>query len=180
MAIYNAPVDVKDHATDACNTALEMIHKLKSLNSIFKANNLPEVSIGIGINTAEVSVGNMGSAKRFNYTVIGDGVNLTSRVESLTKEYGVDILITESTKQQLDASFLLRPLEHIKVRGKEEAVMVYELLENSESNRIKIKKFVTALDLYNAGSFVEAKACFSALVDSDKVSTYFITKMGTR
>jgi len=177
MAFYNAPVDVKDHAVDACKTALEMIRVLEVLNRTFKAENLPEIEIGIGINTAEVSVGNMGSKQRFNYTVIGDGVNIASRVESLTKVYGVKILITENTKKQISEGFLVRELERIKVRGKEEAVMLYELLENTNANQEMVEKYSVALAHYNEGRIEEANALFSDLAASDNVSKYFLNKV---
>ncbi len=138
MAFYNAPVDVKDHAADACRSALEMLATLARLNVELVKDGLPPIEIGIGINTAEVVVGNMGSKKRFNYTVIGDGVNLASRVEGLNKTFGTHILITAATKAQLDDTFLTRPLEMTKVKGKEEAVELYELLEDTEENRAMV------------------------------------------
>ena len=135
MAFYNAPVDVKEHAADACRSALEMLTTLERLNVELVKDGLPPIEIGIGINTAEVVVGNMGSEKRFNYTVVGDGVNLASRVEGLNKTLGTKILITAATKAQIGETFLTRPLEMTAVRGKEEAVKLYELLEDTETNR---------------------------------------------
>ena len=180
MAFYNAPVDVPEHASDACTTALEMIDTLKVLNRVFKEKNLPELSIGIGLNTAEVAVGNMGSSQRFNYTVIGDGVNLASRVEGLNKTFGTTIIITENTKAKLNDQFLLRPLEKVKVKGKDEAVMLYELMENSTVNRMKVESFINALLLYNEENFEAALSAFTALVEEDKVCQYFIHKIVTR
>ena len=138
MAFYNAPVDVKEHAADACRSALEMLSTLERLNVELVRDGLPPIEIGIGINTAEVVVGNMGSEKRFNYTVIGDGVNLASRVEGLNKTLGTKILITAATKEQIGETFLTRKLEMQKVRGKEEAVQLYELLEDTETNRLLV------------------------------------------
>ena len=138
MAFYNAPVDVKEHAADACRSALEMLATLKRLNVELVQDGLPPIEIGIGINTAEVVVGNMGSEKRFNYTVIGDGVNLASRVEGLNKTLGTKILITAATKVKIGDAFLTRKLEMEKVRGKEKAVQLYELLEDTEANRLLV------------------------------------------
>ena len=139
MAFYNAPVDVKEHAADACRSALEMLSTLERLNVELVKDGLPPIEIGIGINTAEVVVGNMGSEKRFNYTVIGDGVNVASRVEGLNKTFGTKILITAATKEQIGDAFLTRPLELAMVKGKEEALQLYELLEDTETNRALVE-----------------------------------------
>ncbi len=177
MAFYNAPVDVKEHAADACRSSLEMMHALKTLNRELVKDNLPPIEIGIGLNTAEVVVGNMGSQKRFNYTVIGDGVNLASRVEGLNKLFGTKILITEQTKLQIGNTFLTRPLEKFKVKGKDEEVMLYELLEDTQDNRLMVEAFVVALELYYQEKYEEALQRFSDLLSSDYVSHYFIEKI---
>ena len=173
MAFYNAPLDVKEHAACACRSALEMIDELEELNKVFKAEGLPEIAIGIGLNTAEVVVGNMGSAKRFNYTVIGDGVNLASRVEGLNKVYGTHILITEFTKACIGNEFLTRELERVKVKGKEEEVMLYELLKDTPVNRELCQKYDAAMRLYKEGNVHEAVKGLESLQD-DSVSRYFI------
>jgi len=177
MAFYNAPVDVKDHADDACNSALEMLIVLETLNERFKQANMPQIKIGIGLNTAEVSVGNMGSSQRFNYTVIGDGVNLASRVEDLNKTYGSTIIITENTKSKLKNQFLLRPLEEVKVKGKDEAVMLYELLRDTEENRLNVEQFNKALKLYHEKEYGVALKSLQELSKRDGVCEYFITKI---
>ena len=173
MAFYNAPLDVKEHAASACRSALEMIDELEELNKTFLDEGLPKIEIGIGLNTAEVVVGNMGSAKRFNYTVIGDGVNLASRVEGLNKIYGTHILITEFTKAWLGDEFLTRELERVKVKGKEEEVMLYELLKDTSANRERCQKFDAAMRLYKEGKVHEAVQGLEAL-QGDSVSRYFI------
>ena len=180
MAFYNAPVDVKNHAIDACNSALEMLVILESLNKRFKKDNMPQVKIGIGLNTAEVSVGNMGSSQRFNYTVIGDGVNLASRVEGLNKIFGTTIIITENTKAKLNNQFLLRPLEKVKVKGRDEGVMLYELLVNSESNRLMVKRFMSAMKLYHEREYITALELLEELLQNDSVCNYFITKIAQK
>jgi adenylate cyclase len=173
MAFYNAPLDVKEHASSACRSALEMIDELEVLNKEFKKEGLPEIKIGIGLNTAEVVVGNMGSAKRFNYTVIGDGVNLASRVEGLNKVYGTHILITEFTKACIGDEFLTRELERVKVKGKEEEVMLYELLKDTPANRELCQKFDAAMQFYKDGNVNEAIQRLEAL-QNDSASRYFI------
>ena len=177
MAFYNAPVLVQDHAKDACRSALDMLKALKTLNQEFEANNLPTVRIGIGINTAEVALGNMGSEKRFNYTVVGDGVNVASRVEGYTKNFGVNILITENTKKQIGEEFLLRALDRVQVKGRVASVMVYELLEETPSNRHKVATYLSVKELYSSGAYEQALAGFKSLENEDSVAHYFIEKI---
>lgn len=172
MAFFNAPVDVDEHAKKACLCALDMIQRLEKLNAQLTIENIPSIRIGIGINTAEVIVGNIGSDNRFNYTVMGDGVNLASRVESLTKNYGVDILITEFTLKELDSSFIVRKIEAVIVKGKDEAVLLYELMPQTQKS-LDIKDiYDEALDFYISKDFAQASVLFQKLVDSydDEVS----------
>nr|WP_321267601.1 CHASE2 domain-containing protein [uncultured Sulfurimonas sp.] len=176
MAFFNAPVDIKDHADASCKTALEMIEKLEALNKELSREGLIPIKIGIGINTANVVVGNMGSDTRFNYTVIGDGVNLASRIEGLTKNYGVNILITEFTVAKISDKFIYREIEPVKVKGKDEAVLLYELMPNTQEAK-KIKElYDKALSVYKSGDFKEAEMLFSSLVKEydDNPSKYFL------
>lgn len=176
MAFFNAPVDIKDHADASCVCALQMIEKLDALNKELALENINPIKIGIGINTADVVVGNMGSDTRFNYTVIGDGVNLASRVEGLTKNYGVSILITEFTVAKISDKFIYREIEPVKVKGKDEAVLLYELMPDTDKAK-KIKKlYDKALSIYKSGDFKEAEVLFSALVEEydDNPSKYFL------
>ncbi len=176
MAFYNAPVDVKDHAAAACRSSLQMLDELEELNKDFVKEGLPEIEIGIGLNTAEVVVGNMGSEKRFNYTVIGDGVNLASRVEGINKNYGTHILITEFTQAIVKDEFLTRPIEKVRVKGKEEEVLLYELLKDTRSNREMVKAYNAARELYYNGDIQEALKGFESLGD-DSVSRYFVQRI---
>ncbi len=176
MAFFNAPVDIKDHADAACVSALEMIEKLDILNEQLILENIDPIKIGIGINTADVVVGNMGSDTRFNYTVIGDGVNLASRVEGLTKNYGIDILITEFTVAKISNKFIYREIEPVKVKGKDEAVLLYQLMpDTAESKTIK-ELYDKALDVYKSEDFKEAEILFASLVQDydDHPSKYFL------
>jgi adenylate cyclase len=176
MAFFNAPVDVKEHADASCNAALEMIEQLKLLNDKLAQEGINAIHIGIGINTAEVVVGNMGSNTRFNYTVIGDGVNLASRVEGLTKNYGVEILITEFTVAKLQAPFVYRVIEPVKVKGKDEAVLLYQLMPSSERSKEIKEQYDRALATYQEGKIEKAKEDFEELVQKyqDSVSGYFL------
>ncbi len=179
MAFFNAPVDVKDHADAACCSALEMIEKLNILNEELSLENIKPIEIGIGINTADVVVGNMGSDNRFNYTVIGDGVNLASRVEGLTKNYGIDIIITEFTVSKINKNFIYREIERVKVKGKAEAVLLYELMSSTDRSK-KIKElYDKALSLYKQDDFKETETLFNILIKDydDNLSKYFLKQV---
>tara|TARA_B100001093_G_scaffold107656_1_gene99913 strand:- start:3469 stop:5235 length:1767 start_codon:yes stop_codon:yes gene_type:complete len=123
MAIFNAPLDLKDHAKAAVDCALEIIKNINDLAVELQEERLPEIAIGIGINTGPAAIGNMGSATRFDYTAIGDAVNVAARLESATKERKVDLLISESTESL--CGYDLKPLEPILVKGKISALKIY-------------------------------------------------------
>lgn len=176
MAFFNAPVDVKDHPDAACRSAIGMIEKLDKLNMEFESEGVIPIKIGIGINTAEVIVGNIGSDAKKDYTVIGDGVNLASRVEGLTKNYGIQILITEFTVARLSADFIYRKIEPVQVKGKDEAVLLYELMLDTPISKEIKEKYDEALNAYEALDFDNAQKLFEILVDkyNDSVSAYFL------
>ena len=178
MAFFNAPLDVENHAKKGCIAAIEMIEHLAILNAELEKEGHPIIEIGIGLNTDSVIVGNMGSDDRFNYTVIGDGVNLASRVEGLNKNYRTSILITENTYRQLDETFLCRKLEAVKVKGKEEAVLLYELMINSERNQEIKEAFESVLALFESQEFEKSSQGFKALSEKydDSVSELFYEK----
>jgi adenylate cyclase len=128
MAIYNAPVDVPDHPTLACKSAVLMQLEIKKINETLKEKGFKEISMGIGVNTDFVAVGNMGSDTKFNYSALGDGVNLASRLESSTKVVGEHILISKSTYDRIDKDyFICKSQGSIKVKGKEKEVEIYSL-----------------------------------------------------
>jgi len=129
MAVFGAPVPQEDDALRAVRSALAMRERLVQLNLSFAARGLPQIRIGIGVHSGMVVAGNMGHVERMEYTVIGDPVNLASRLESLTKELGVDILLSDDTYQKVREHVLVEPLREIQVRGREQAVMVYRLLD---------------------------------------------------
>lgn len=128
MAFFGAPVAFSDHPEHAARAALQSLEKLKELQTEFRRENLPEIDIGIGLNTWEVSVGNMGSDIVRNYTVMGDGVNLASRLEGITKEYGVRIVISEFTQTEIAQKFTTRELDRVRVKGKDQPVRIFELI----------------------------------------------------
>ena len=128
MAFWNAPIENKQHRELAVKSALEMTKALKQLNNVLVAEGLPQINIGIGINTGEALVGNMGSKQRFDYSVIGDAVNLASRLESSSKTLGKTIVIGEETRKTIENNFNFEYIDSIMVKGKSEKIKVYTTL----------------------------------------------------
>lgn len=126
MAFWGAPVDDLEHAKNAVLTALEMHVALHGLNKELAARGWPVLKIGVGVNTGLMTVGDMGSPVRQSYTVMGDAVNLGSRLEGITKQYGVGIIVGESTREKLRQGFVFRELDRVRVKGKDEPVGIYE------------------------------------------------------
>jgi adenylate cyclase len=127
MAFWGAPIDDPAHHSHAVMAGLKMLEKVEELKPVFKAKGLPEVNIGIGINSGMMNVGDMGSTFRRSYTVLGDAVNLGSRLEGITKAYGVKLLIGEQTYQGLQG-ILCRQVDRVQVKGKEEPICIYQPL----------------------------------------------------
>jgi adenylate cyclase len=123
MAIFNAPFDQEDHETRAVQCAYQITQNMLELNKELDEKNLPLVAIGIGINTGEAVIGNMGSAKRFDYTAIGDAVNTAARLESATKEHGATLLVGEQTAKKCE--FKLHYHKDIEVKGKKIGLKTY-------------------------------------------------------
>jgi adenylate cyclase len=140
MAFWNAPMEVKDHAARACAAALRMHERLGELNAQWQAEakaqgrELPEIKIGTGLNTGPCVVGNMGSALRVDYTVLGDDVNLASRLEGQSKSYGVNVVIGQTTREQAP-EFAALELDLIKVKGKTRPVIIFALLGDPATAR---------------------------------------------
>jgi adenylate cyclase len=129
MALFGTPAPLRDHALCAVRTAFLMKQKLAVLNGKWAAEGKPQLKIGIGINSGEVIAGNMGSMKRMEYTVIGDTVNLASRLESATKDLGAEILISEKTYGHVKEKVRVKKFEGVRVKGKEETLTVYDVVE---------------------------------------------------
>ena len=176
MSFWNAPLDDENHAYNSVITALEMITATKKLTIAFKEKGWPAVTIGIGISTGEMNVGDMGSTYRKAYTVLGDSVNLGSRLESLTKYYGVDILINEDSYKQVSKTGLLfRKIDTVKVKGKNKAVNIYQPLglENDITEEIKatLNLHQQAMASYLAGDWTKAINLFQQLKNNTALST---------
>ena len=177
MAFFGAPVAFDDHPRAACRTALEMMEKLKELQAGWRERGVPELDIGIGINTGPMSVGNMGSADRFDYTVLGDHVNLGSRLEGLNKQYGTHVIISEFTQARLEDHFTCRELDAVQVKGKQEPVRIFELLHWGPPGEADawIQDFHQALGEYKQREWDKAVAGFEKLTD-DMVSKMYIKR----
>jgi len=145
MAFYGAPIELKEHAEKACLTALEMGEALLDLQEKWRDAGIPVMEMGIGINSGPMVVGNMGSAMRFDYTVMGDSVNLGARLEGLNKLYGTRIIISEFTKNMINKDLLFRELDLVKVKGKQEPVRIYELMPTGSNQAPGL------LELYSQG-----------------------------
>jgi len=133
MAFWGAPLDQPDHAEMACLSSLEMMDKLRELQKKWKKEGIPSFDIGIGLNSGDAIVGNMGSSNRFDYTAMGDNVNIASRLEGLNKIYGTNIIISENTYKIIKDKFKTRKLDTVKVKGKKKPIVIYELLSRKDN-----------------------------------------------
>jgi len=127
MALYGAPLDDGEHADHAVLTALQMIRTLNEMNVEWQSQGKPTLDIGIGINTGDMVAGNIGSDTIMSYTVIGDAVNLGARLESLNKDYGTRIIISEMTRAALKGRYDIHPLGEVIVKGKTKPVAIFEV-----------------------------------------------------
>lgn len=158
MAIWNAPVKNAHHAVKACKAAIDQVRALRKLQAQWSKRNVPVLEIGCGIHTGPAVVGNMGSQERFDYTAIGDTVNLASRLEGLTKIYGVSIIISESTHAAVQNEFPCRKLDAVTVKGKTKPVVIYHLCVDKDS--VFVKAYEHALSLYFKRAFADAREGF--------------------
>ncbi len=168
MALYNAVIEQENHADLACKTAIEMRNQLKSLSKQLRKEKLPEINIGIGINTGNAVVGNLGSSFRFEYTAVGDAINLASRLEGLNRFYKTNIIVSQFTKEKTKEEFLFRLLDKVKVKGKKEAIFIYELMENTKENKNIKEKYEKAFNFYLKKEFKKAKVIFEDLWENYK------------
>jgi adenylate cyclase len=170
MAFWNAPLNDDHHARNGVLAALSMQQKVALLRDEFVREGLPALAVGIGLNSGPMNVGDMGSSYRRAYTVLGDAVNLGSRLEGLTRFYGVDILVSEATRDQCEG-VLFRPIDRIRVKGKHEPVEVFEplCLESEVEGTLveQVRRFVVALEAYRLQRFSEAREIFVELLAED-------------
>ncbi|HZU07882.1 MAG TPA: adenylate/guanylate cyclase domain-containing protein [Chloroflexota bacterium] len=169
MAFWNSPVPQPDHARRACLAALEMLDVLEALRERWRARGVPPLAIGIGINTGWMAVGNMGSDVRFDYTVVGDAVNLAARLEGLNKEYRTSIVISQETFDAVrKEGFVVRFLDRVAVQGRTQPVPIYELLGRPGDTQAFPPALAAvweeALRRYRARQFAAAAECFQQLL----------------
>ncbi len=167
MAFWGAPFPQRDHAARACRAALEMLAGLRRLQERWKQEGRPRINIGIGINTGVMLVGNLGSKRRFNFTIMGDNVNLASRLEGLNKQFVTRAIISESTYQAVRDHFVGRELDLIRVKGKTKPVKVYELLGSvAEAGQFQdlMERFNQGIELYRTTRWEAAIEQFEGLV----------------
>lgn len=167
MAFWGAPLQDPDHATNALKAAMDMISAVRELDEPFQKRGWPPIQIGVGITTGTMRVGNMGSTFRKAYTVMGDPVNLGSRVEGLTKEYGAKIICTEFTRNVGPSDWSYRELDLVKVKGKDKPVAIYEPLGPKDALAADLRNEVArhrgALKMYRAQQWEQAEAEFFSL-----------------
>ncbi|NVJ92798.1 MAG: GAF domain-containing protein [Methylocystaceae bacterium] len=184
MAIFGTPFPHEDDPDRAVRCAIQMMNKLNEFNASRIAKGLMPIDIRIGLNTDNVVSGNIGSPKRMDYTVIGDGVNLAARLESGAKQYGAHILISEFTFRQLRGTYRYRDMDHVVVKGKTEPVAIYELLdyhsEESFPNMVDaLAHFRDGRECYKKGAFNDAIEKFNRVLSlhpKDKASKVYIER----
>ncbi len=165
MAFWGAPNDEPDHAVLACRTGYEMVRRLQELQGGWVAQGFPTLDVRVGINTGVMTVGNVGSRTRFDYTVVGDAVNLAARLEEANKEYHTTIMIGETTRQRVHGTFATRSLDLVTLRGKETPSAIYELLcPRDEVDRLLPPGYLViweeAVMAYKEGRLAQAQAGF--------------------
>ena len=180
MAFWGAPVDDKCHAENAVRAALQMIECVEKINKDFVGTGMPPIKIGIGINTGEMNVGDMGSEFRRSYTVIGDSVNLASRLEALTGDYGVDILLGAETREAC-RDWPMLSIDRVRVKGKKQAVEVFTPAalpsEFDEAQSAQLSEHNTAVAAYLNGDLNMAEAEFRKLEKSGLIPHYYSTML---
>jgi adenylate cyclase len=183
MAFWGAPVWQEDHAVRAAKTALEMMEKLRLMQAEWEKQGIPRLDIGIGLSTGRLTVGNMGSHMRFDYTVMGDSVNLGSRLEGLNKEYGTHIIVPKFTYEDIKQEFILRQLDLIRVKGKKVPIKIYELMGRKDAGdkmREVAGLFEAGLQAYMRRDWDAAEANFRktlAIAPGDGPSTVFLNRV---
>jgi adenylate cyclase len=167
MAFWGAPIERPNHVEEACQTALLCRDFVRELNARRREQNKPEFSTRIGINTGTVIVGNIGTEKRMNYTVIGDAVNLASRLQTVNKRYHTQILISKTVNEQIKDRFLTRLIDAAQIEGKKEKIEVFELVSflPAPIEQIELcRSFMEAYSIYQKGELSKAKALFEAVL----------------
>ena len=163
MAFWNAPQAVPDHPTAAVRAAVQCQSRIEDLNESWAKRKLPRLRVRIGIHTGPVLVGTVGSQRRMNYTVLGDTVNVASRLEGLNKLYGTRTIVTEDTMASVSDEFLCRPLDTVTVKGKIKPTTIYEVVGRHDvSSAKRVRRLQRAFEAYRRRQFAEAKELYDA------------------
>jgi adenylate cyclase len=178
IAFWNAPLQQSDHALRCVRAALRCQARLAEMRPMFQERLGKDLKMRIGINSGPAVVGNMGSHTRFDYTMIGDAVNLAARLEGINKQFGTYTLISQSTMEQMDGAFPVRELSKVAVVGRREPVVVYEpmLPDDIERRQNQLARFSEGLALFYQGDFSGAEALFSGLAKTDPAARAYRTK----
>jgi adenylate cyclase len=181
MGVWGAPVAMNDHSIRACKGAMEMQALMPQLQSSWKQRGLPPLSARVGLHTGRVLAGNVGSSERFSYTVMGDTVNVASRLEGLNKFYGTQILLSESTYEEAADQFLFREIDRVQVKGRRQPLTVFELLGpcSAESDVTWLEAFKAARAAYNTLDWSEAERYFQdvlRLKPGDRPAQVFLNR----
>jgi adenylate cyclase len=182
MAFWGAPLEQSDHAMRACRAALKMMTVVDDLNRDFESAGLPRIAIGIGLSSGPMTIGNMGSDDHFAYTALGDRVNLGSRLEGQTKDYGVDIIISDATHELVKSEMMCRELGALRVKGKYEPVRIFQLIGEYSENQMRqsfVSEFHQGLAAYRAQTWDTAIEHFTRAralsgINGDKTSDQYI------
>jgi class 3 adenylate cyclase/CHASE2 domain-containing sensor protein len=172
MGFFGAPISQTDHAIRACRTAVAMRKALPEINEEIAERGIIRIDFRIGIASGDVMIGNIGSEEHFNYTVLGDTVNLASRLEATGKEYDCHCIISEWTRRLIGENFELREIDTIAVKGKSEWIRIYELLGllGDKINRNIYERYEQWLALYRSGKYMEAWKIWESQLEDDPVS----------
>lgn len=179
MAVWGAPLPRDDHETQAVRTALDMMRRLRRFNEMAPSRGWPPLQIGIGINSGEMVFGNMGSANHMSLTVMGDEVNLASRLEGLTSIYGAGIIVSEATLAGVADPVTTREIDLVRVKGKERAVHIYEVYEPGEIDAGYLEAYATGLAAYKNREWQRATEAFEralAVRGRDKAALLFLER----
>ncbi|GAB4341654.1 MAG: adenylate/guanylate cyclase domain-containing protein [Desulfobulbaceae bacterium] len=175
IAFWNAPLDIDDHAVRAVRAALRCQEKLAALRPVFRQKYGHDLHMRIGINTGHAIVGNMGSSSRFDYSVLGDAVNLAARLEGANKYFGTRIMISETTRRQIGDAIQCRELGRLRVAGRKEPVTVYEPLPSPGSTGMS-SEFANGLKFFYQGNFSAAVGAFNRCFAEDPAAAAYLDK----
>jgi adenylate cyclase len=184
MAVFGTPFPTDNDEDAAVRASIAMMRSLATYNQERGERGAKPVNIGVGLNTDTIVSGNIGSQKRMDYTVIGDGVNLAARIEGACKQYGAQVLLSEFTVARLKGTYRIREIDRVVVKGKTEPVAIHELLEHHTEETFPnmidaTARFRDGLTLYRAREWHRAKDAFRAALDlnpNDKCSTLYIER----